>query len=529
MRRPRQDAAATRSRSRSAVRLLWLGVSLAVVVGLQLASTWGRLDGPFLDTRLHYHYDNADFGFKIRSGLRNEDLRSQLGVTMNAYSAWGERKEPPRYYTDHPFLLKTLLQLYARLAGVSEWTTRSFSLLVAVATVVGLYTLVLMTTRSLWAAAAGAATLATLPLFAVYQVCVKFEADGMLLAVWLFVAYMAVLRRGTPAMRWLYAVLVVVAFLTHWTAMLFVGCLAVYQLLLGRRLVRARELAGTTLWAAAAGLIALMAVMSYLQNGWLRAMEVLMRAFVIRSALSPLSSWAARQLSYLEMNFTVPVGLACLAMAGLLAWRLRRAKLASASTRESPDPEGVNQLAAFIAVSSAVACIWVAGFRQGSFIHSYWQYWFCFPIAALVASTLALAGTGRARWVLRCLACGLVIWLFVAGQRAHGRVVADQLGTRDEIEFLRSLRADSFDRLVFVPVTATALNQWFQGPLFLYYTDRPVSVAHEPHDVRAGDKLLVLRFRERDQVTNRLEQWSSTRLANEKCGRRICAYDVRED
>src|SRR6185436_8616788 len=143
----------------------------------------------------------------------------------------------------------------------------------------GFFWLLPETTRSVWSAAAGAATLAGLPLFAVYQICVKFEADGIAVAVWIFVAFAAYLRRGTRAWRLLYALLVGAAFLAHWTAILFVGCLAVYQRLLSRRNERARELFRTTVWASAAGACVVMALMSFLQNGWGRAIQVLERAF----------------------------------------------------------------------------------------------------------------------------------------------------------------------------------------------------------------------------------------------------------
>jgi hypothetical protein len=119
------------------------------------------------------------------------------------------------------------------------------------------------------------------------------------------------------------------------------------------------------------------------------------------------------------------------------------------------------------------------------------------------------------------------VWLWVAAQRVHHSVVADQLGTPDDIEFLRSLRADRFDRLVFVPVAESPLNSWFQGPLFLYYTDRPIVVAAKPGELRGGDKVLVLRFEQRPLVEQQVEKWSGLQLVNEMCARRICAYDVR--
>jgi hypothetical protein len=79
---------------------------------------------------------------------------------------------------------------------------------------------------------------------------------------------------------------------------------------------------------------------------------------------------------------------------------------------------------------------------------------------------------------------------------------------------------------VFVPVSEASLDSWFQGPLFEYYTDRPVVLATSGDALRDGDKALVLRFVQRDAVVSGLERWSGKRLANEKCGPRFCAYDV---
>ncbi len=504
-----------------------MALSLAGVVALQIAMTWGRLGAPFLDTRLHYSYDNAEFGFRIRNGIRNGDLRSQFGVTGNAYARWGERVGGPFYYTDHPFLMKAALQQYGRVVGVTEWTTRSFYLLVAIATVAGLYAVLVRTTGNLFAAGAGAATLVTLPLFAVYQTCVKFETDGMLIAVWIYAAFVAFLQNGSRAARRAFGVLVAAAFPTHWTSILFVVGLAAAQLLLARRLPRARELLRTTAFSAAVGLVALVAMMSFVQGGPSGARDALTRAFAVRSAPVPLSTWTARQLLYLQKNFTRTAAIAALAMVALVATRVRARGTGDAEPETAAPPNGPSLLAAFIVLTAGVAAAWVLLFRQGSFIHVYWQYWFCLPIAALVAATVATAeAAGRARVLGRLAAAALVVWLFLASREAYVGIAADQLGTAEDIAFLRSMKDDRFDRLVFVPVTDTPLTEWFQGPLFLYYTDRPIRVADRPDGLNRGDRLLVLRYTDRPLVVRRLQDWASRRLTNERCGLRLCAYDV---
>ncbi|HWZ85382.1 MAG TPA: hypothetical protein VN032_04225, partial [Thermoanaerobaculia bacterium] len=178
-------------------RALWIAISLCAVLALQLWTCRDKLAPAFLDTRLHYDYDNALFTFQARNGLRNGDPRSQFGVTLDQYSRWGEVRGAPSYYTDHPFLVKTVFQQYARIVGTKEWVSRSFYLALSFAIAAGLFVALLQTTGSLPAALAGAAVLVNTPLFATYQTCVKFETDGMVASVWLFVALVSFLRKGT--------------------------------------------------------------------------------------------------------------------------------------------------------------------------------------------------------------------------------------------------------------------------------------------------------------------------------------------
>ncbi|MGE5413754.1 MAG: hypothetical protein ACM3NW_06230, partial [Syntrophomonadaceae bacterium] len=321
--------------------------------------------------------------------------------------------------------------------------------------------------------------------------------------------------------------LVAAAFLTHWTYIRFVVGLAAYQILLARRRPRAPELLRTTAFASAVGLAALVALMSFVQGGPGGARDALTRAFGVRSASVPLAAWGARQLLYLQKNFTRTAAIAALAMLAFVVSRLRAAVRGRAGPEAAAPPNGPGLLAGFIALTAGVGAAWVLLFPQGSFIHVYWQYWFCLPIAGLVAATVAAVETAwRARIIVRLAAAALVVMLFLASREAYAGIAADELGTAEDIAFLRSLKDDRFDRLVFVPVTDTPLTEWFQGPLFLYYTDRPVSVADRPDGLRRGDKLLVLRYTDRPLVFRRLQDWASRRLTNERCGTRLCAYDV---
>jgi hypothetical protein len=491
---------------------------------LQVWMCWGKLGLPFLDTRLHYNYDNADFLFRARSGNRNGDLRSQLGVTVNAYSRWGERTGPPNYNTDHPFLVKAALQQYTKLVGSEEWASRSFYLAVSFALAAGLFTVLLTTTGNLLTSLTGAAVLVSLPVFAVYQSAVKFETDGMLVAVWLFVALTRHQRTGSRRALAATGILAGLAFLTHWSAMLFVAALSTWLLIVAwrRRDASARRALLAVVTGSALGAAMLAALMDFLQGGWQNVLVILRNAFAIRSDPIPFAAWEAREWDYAKLNFSEAlvwfvIGAALLI--GVSRWRKR-----GVSGKPLLGAPGAG---AFAVCTALVAVAWIFIFRQGSFVHVYWQSWFCLPIAVIVALTAEEVSVTPLRLVgAAALAAVLVAFLTVASRRAYAGVLADQLGTDADIAFLRSLRNDRFPRFVFVPVSEASLDSWFQGPLFEYYTDRPVVLATSGDALRDGDKALVLRFVQRDAVVSGLERWSGKRLANEKCGPRFCAYDV---
>jgi hypothetical protein len=509
-------------------RAVWILLLLGGVLALQLWICRGRFGLPFLDTRLHYDYDSADFSFRARCGNRDGTLRSQFGVTADTYSRWGEKTGDPTYYTDHPFLLKALFQQFTRVAGAGEWASRAFSFVVSFGIAAGLYTLLLQTTGSLFGSLAGAAILVSLPLFAVYQTSLKFEADGMLAGVWLFVAMTAFLKTGRPRSLKVYGALVAIGVLAHWTAALFAAALAAGLLIVWLR-TRDPRFRDALLATAAGGLgggAALAGLMSYIQGGWRAAWGHLARSFAVRSEAIPWGTWFARQRAYLEANFTGWLGWVVLGVLVFRAGRWLWSRSRGARPRSSFLflPPGV-----FIGSSFATAFVWLLAFRQGSFIHKYWQFWLCLPAAALLASFLASLNATRLGLGAGSAGCvALVVVLLLASRASYAGVRRDQLGTPEDIAFLTSLRDDRFSRLVFVPVSETPLNQWFTGPLFEYYTDRGVVVAAPSGGLNAGEKALVLRYKQRETVVATLSIWSHKRLSNEKCGLRICAYDVLE-
>jgi hypothetical protein len=501
---------------------------LLVAAGLALVALWqvtlvrDRLSVPFLDTRLHYFWDNAFASVNARNGIRVGGLRCQFGTTEIDYVRWGKPASPPRHYTDHPFLIQAVFQQAARLIGTSETASRSFSLLVAFGIAAGLFALVIQTTGGVFAAVSAGLVLVSLPLFSTFQVSAKYELNGMLLGVWQFVALAASMRRGTRRALAAHGTLTALAFLAHWTAALSAGITGVF---LAVRLFRNRDEPSrrallSTVVGGAAGFALLASLMAFVQGGFREALAPLVESFSRRSQPIPLPEWAARQKIYLGANFGWTLLAALLGMAILLAARW------ISGSRESAD----DLLWLFIAASALTAGAWLLLFRQGSFIHVYWQLWLALPASALVGK---FAGSLRGRRRMQVIAgvLGLLLCLHLRrlSAESYEEILRVQLGSKEDIEFLKSLRNDRFTRMVFVPLTEDPLNEWFQGPLFEYYTDRPVAILDpEKTPPKSGEKLLVLRGEECVLALPELERRFGLKLANETCGPRFCAYDVGE-
>ena len=507
---------------RTGPRALIVAAGLAFLAIWQVTLVKDRLSVPFLDTRLHYFWDNAFTSFNARSGNRVGGLRCQFGTTMADYVRWGEPAGTPRHYTDHPFLIQATFQQAARLIGTSEMASRSFSLLASFGIAAGLFVLAIQTTGSALAAVAAGLVLVSLPVFSTFQVSAKYELNGMLLGVWQFVAFVACLRSESPRARATHGIFTALTFLAHWTAALCAGVTGVF---LAVRFWRHRDGPSrrallSTLAGGTAGLVFLAFLMAFVQGGFREAWAPLAESFSRRSQVVPLQDWAARQWVYLGVNFGWTFLAAALGMAILLAGRR--------ISRRREGPEGL--LSLFIVASAFTACAWLFLFRQGSYIHVYWQLWLALPGGALVAAFVASLGGRRRMQVLAGLGILLLcLHLRRLSAESYEDILRVQLGTGEDIEFLKSLRQDRFKRMVFVPLTEDPLNDWFQGPLFEYYTDRPVAILDpERTPPKSGEKLLVLRCEERLLALPELESRFGLRLTGETCGPRFCAYDVRE-
>jgi hypothetical protein len=503
--------------------------AIAGILLLQITLAWGRMSLPFLDGRQHYNYDNALFSVFARTGILIGDARSQMGITEAHYDSWDKPTGTPRYYTHHPFLFKAAFQLRVRRFGESEASSRTFALAVSMAAAAGAVAALAIASGSALAAGLGTAVMVATPLFATFELCIKYEIDGMAVGTWLLAtAFLCLKRPGRGTLAAL-AVLAVLAPLAHWTALILVAFLVVW--LAAERLVLGERDAGPPLIAliAGAGLggIVLLASVVWLKGGWAPFWSDQSAVFHARQDVSMLQAgeWGDRQRTFAVFNFT----LLLLWLAGLLAainavgWAIQRAPGARPSGTVAE-----RALPAFCLCTLATASIWVFGFPQASFIHYYMQLWYVLPLAALVTSSIRLVGPGALPGLVsRAATVILVAWLVWTTTGWTRRLLDDQRGTTDDIAFLRSFRTDRFDRFVFIPTTRDSFNLWFSGPIFEYYTARSI-VRYDPGVILTpGDKVLLLRSEGRAGMLAKIDSLLGIHLADERCGARICAYDVR--
>jgi hypothetical protein len=509
----------------------WLATvgCVALIAALQLGMTWGRLDVPFYDGIIHYNFDNANFTYLSRNGIRVATPQSQLGLTQVQHSAWGVPSGSPSFYTHHPFLFKAAFQLVVRVFGDAERVSRTFALAVSFLAATGVLAALWVASRNVVAAMIGAAVLVSIPVFAMYQACLKYELDGMAIGAWYFVAVGLFLARRGRGVRLAIAVLAGLSAVAHWTALIFVCCTTAW-LLAERFRGRDREVLAEAAIAsgvgAGVGAVLILAVFAWLRGGVAAIFTHLTEAAASRSGGARLleRAWFDRQAAYVSLNFGALLPwVTCIALILVIVDSLRR-RTAGASGGASE-----RLLPAFFFCSAATALLWQFGFAQGSFVHIYWQLWFCVPIAGLLAWSIVAAGRhGRgAAAVAGVLVVALVVQLYSSSRVSYDALVRNQFGNDGDVAFLKELRRDRFSRFVFMSTENTRANEWFQGPTFEYYTDRAITFFEEGA-TRLGPEDKVL-------LPNRPDPWLTMALGaqlgglftNRKCGPRFCAYDFR--
>jgi len=434
-------------------RALSWAVPLAVGAGLmsiQIARPWTG----------SYDANGALFSAAARNYLRYGLLATRGGQVVN-----GGQLEPGqfRFYAHHPPGISLTVAASFAVFGMHEWSARLVPLLFTLGATSLLYGIA----RGLGGARAGffaALAFAVQPMVAFYGRMPDHEAPAAFFALLLVALYLR-WRRGEQR-RWLWA-MGAAAFVGIWYAWV---AFVVPWLLLGHCWLTARRKSPWMLLPAAGALLGFLAVLGHVaivEGG----LGELWRALSYRTGAQAgdravrgqfgLGTLLSRQGEYFWLGFSALA--ACLALAWLLG--IGRGKRADALV---------------VAALALFALFNLVAFKQGAYVHIYYQLYLALPLA--LAAGLALDGLSRRRpglWLVGavCLAglVGAEGWAKLARIRS-ARLYLDQLRIAAYVE--RNTQPD--DRILLLTGEPTNFRQ------VTWYADRNITVVT---DRAAADRL----------------------------------------
>lgn len=484
------NAASARSRAFSLACLL-------AALGLQLAHSLPRRDGPYVDGRLHVVWENARFLLSAHhSNTAPPDAATRsapqwlrvFGTAHYDYRPDGSAAQLS-YYSHHPLLVPALFRAWTSVLGYAPRAARSFALTFSLATTALLFAL-------LWGALggshwAGILTLlyVALPLPYQYVDVWKYETPANLVLLLALASLPA--AAGSRAARGVFLGALALLGQADWN--LYFALPVLFWPLWRARAVPA----ALRLWRAALAV----ALGSVLVNfgllyalGFDLARAGSQGAFRISGGLHGVAGWlhwAEVQLAFLRTNLGVcGLGVAALGLLALADRRLRR-------------PNSLLHGALCCAVSGL---LWISCFRNLSLIHHFVQWSFATGLVLLLGGLLQNAAKeifpGRPRLpVGLALAAGALLFgVWREAEALERRTLASAFGARADIAALEQLDCQ---RLLIgteglsgppgwweTPVVAAALDPIWRGRASRACALQRLDLARE---LRRGDWIAVAR------------------------------------
>lgn len=433
----------------------WL-VPLALgawLLGLDVAEPWTG----------SYDANGALFSTVGRNYLRYGLVATRGGQVVNGGQLAPERF---RFYSHHPPGLPLALAASFAAFGSSEWSARLVPIACALGAAVLLY-VVAVELGGAWAGFFAMLVFVTQPMVAFFGRMPDHEAPGALFAAALVALYLR--WRREPRRAWL-VWMCAAAFAGVWFAWVVA---AVPWLLLGADwLARGRK--ARSLWApaamAVAGALAVMAHIALLEGGLGELWQALVHRLGSRASDRAGASFGAMAFLGKQGSYFV-VGYGWAATVAALAW------VAGVGRGRRSDTLVVAALAAFGLFN-------VVGFRQGAYVHIYYQFYLALALA--LAAGLALRPTAVPPWLRRPWTVGAVVLagvIIAEGWTDLARIRRVSFPD-DELQVMLAgevaRRTAPPERVLVVWPMASSFRQ------LTYYADRDVTVVS---DRAAGERL----------------------------------------
>ena len=431
-----------------------------------------------------YDANGARESIAARNHLRYGLAATRGGQVVNGGELTPERL---RFYAHHPSGLSLTVAASFALFGEHEWSAR----LVPIAFTLGAAVLLYLLADELagpWAGFFAMLVFAVQPMVAFYGAMPDHEAPAAFFALLLTWLYLRWQREGRKA--WLVG-MCVAAFVGLWYAWVVFAmpCLLLgyYALVKGRGWRWMLLPAG----AAVAGFLCVVGHVALVEGGlgelWQALAHRLGSQARDRAAEGSftLAEFVARQGVYFWTCFSV------VALAVCVAWALGLGRRGRADIL-------------LVAVLALFALVNVVGFRQGAYVHIYYQFYLALPLA--VAAGLALDGLRR-RWPRRWLptAAALLAAAVIAGEGWVKLMPIRYAGTgryyieRDVAGSIAE-RTEADERLLVVWPMRSSFRQ------LTWYADRDLTVVP---DRASSERLLAQRgFDARIWVKASVARWS---------------------
>jgi hypothetical protein len=378
---------------------VWTVGFVVILLGL-LAGLVVHVNKPFIG----YH----EWGTTIWAQTAHNNLRAGLLTTLGVPSGTycGPLPIPQTgYFIDHPPMLPLTVTALFAVFGEQEWAARLVPIVCSLGTIVCLWLLVRSCVGER-AATLCAAVFALQPMELYFGRVVDHEACGLF-----FITAVVLCIRCwhlTNEMRWRNAALtcLFVGMWTAWPVYLLAG--VGFWVLLAMRQRAEKRLAWIVFTLTAASVVL---YVLYIRLGRSDAWDILYAMFQFRTGVKstgdpgiPWLPWALRQIEYLTTRFSPTAwGLALIGAVYLI--------------KHHAASQGLRWLMWANLTLLLVAVLWIVGFRNGSYIHSFWGFYFL-PFVAIAAGLgldwlLSFQEKAIGTPLLQRLALTLVVLAFV--------------------------------------------------------------------------------------------------------------------
>jgi 4-amino-4-deoxy-L-arabinose transferase-like glycosyltransferase len=456
------------------------------------------------------------------------------------YCTWGETLAPPpvpERYLNHPPLVCLWTAVPLALFGDHEWAGRLVPIAATLGSTALLMTILTRVGSPLFGTLAGF-FFAILPLTAYFGRMIDHVAPAQFFTLLMVEGYRRWTddRAGPRPRRTGAALYVLGASLgigTAWAVVIGAGLVGAWHAV---RVFRGRGEARLLPWLALVPALALAAVVLHIAAGVGGDLGMLRALFLSRSlggegGRQPWSAWLAVQAAYFVRDFTLPGAVAAAAAVVLLGAGLRRGRSGG-----TPPPYALTgDRAAVMTVFGLHGLLYVVAFKNASWFHDYWQFFFgpfvaasLATVALLVRSRLAALAPRHGRVALPVLLAAPIPWTV----RSLDFYARHELVDPGEVEALKKLRALVPRR---APVWTSHrwraahetlgghARQW-PNPVIAYYADRPLLYSRDVREVLENAPGCAAYLLTRNRGTGPIEKALSRRFDEVAVGDRRAIF-----